>query len=600
MTENNETFAERSDGAKNHRHPYHFGQKQYYCLRDLAIAFGESDKSWEDAAAHLKNGRVGEWLEKNEDHDANVKVNEILSEHKKDSDLALLSLIATYNPDIPFSIYGKVIDLNEIHSILKKHGLKDLTDAEKKIVKLIDKGCSLFDYYESYFKISKKTPENDLYSILKNIKSGGIKVSKKLYELIDRAVNRDNYLIPERFKRWSSDTINFIFKNHDLLFKRSEYETLVNERWIPGGVLQKVNAAVTNSSIGVESIENALGILKDFSKHSSSLMTREEFEEIGRIFPNFSGIDNYDEYVSLAKVVKKYISAGNRFDQKYFTEISRKYYIPEDALKTASPQNLIRFIDYMISIEENKNKLTVENFHYIIDNFYIIPEKVYKDINGCCFEDFIKAVEFIGAIISNEAYVKIDEAKLFKDISSEWSIEELSAARYCLIENIPVEIFKKAANKQISTGKILEKIIKIVNDKKAKSARIKFIAKTGTVFLIIAAALTYYLWFGVYSSIPAGNKSIARNFFGYYGIISEGKWIAGPEFEWIGKFDPKNNLAKIGYKKKYGVIDMEGRIVIKPVFQYLGDFNEEKTARMQMNYKFGVIAIDGKILIEAK
>jgi len=318
--------------------------------------------------------------------------------------------------------------------------------------------------------------------------------------------------------------------------------------------------------------------------------------------------DNSAGRERLAAVVKKHISSGGPFNDEYFAAVRRKYFIPEEALKATEPHDIIGFIYYMADIEEQKYKLTIENLQYFFDNSYLIPKNIYKDINGSDFESFLKALEFVCDIVSNKAFVKIDDAKRFKEASAEWTIGELSAVKYCVNENISADVFKKASDDNVSNGTLLEKI-KITGQAEIKkyeeeeivnSGRINSGLKACAAFLVLCAALSYYLWFGVYLSIPSEGKIIAQNYLGYYGIISNGKWIRRPEFDWIGQFDRKYKLAKMYHKKRYGFINIEGGMAIEPMFQSIDDLGEDGTAKMRMNFKYGLIDKDGKIIIDAK
>ncbi len=317
---------------------------------------------------------------------------------------------------------------------------------------------------------------------------------------------------------------------------------------------------------------------------------------------------NCDDRVRLAAIVKKHISSGGPFNDEYFAAIRRRYFIPEEAVKAADPHDIIGFIDYMATIEEQERKLTVEALRCFFDNSYLIPQDIYKDLNGESFDDFIKAVGFVRDIVSNEAYIKIDDAKLFKDASAGWTIGELSAVKYCVNEKISADVFKKASDENVSAGTLLEKI-KIAGEAEIKKCeekesinlgRINSGLKAGAAFLVLCAALYYYLWFGIYLSIPSDGRIIAQNYLGYYGIISNGKWIRGPQFDWIGQFDKKYKLAKVYHKKRYGFINIEGWMAVEPIFQSVDDLGEDGTAKMRMNFKYGVIDKDGKIIIDAK
>jgi len=531
--------------AGTYGEPFNFDGKDYYGPRELAETFCASYENWEYAARRLKNGDLGKWLEANADSGANAKLNEILAASGNDRDLAVLNVITAFAPEIPFSIYGKTIDFETLCSVIKNYvqAPRLATDAEKKIVGLLNEGCRLFDYYKAHFNATGTTPESRLYSILKSIKGSRLKVTKKLDAIIGRITGGDLRIVPERFKGAFSDLCDFMFANHDFL------------------------------------------------------IAPEDYDAIASVFPQLRGVDDYDDYRTISNVLKKCAGQGVRPDAEFFGSIARKYFIPEEVLKNAPSRQLIPFIDYMADIEKNERRLTIENLEYLLKNYYFIPRNIYADLNGDDFDRFMNALEFIDSIILEGAYVKIDDAALFKDASDEWSIDDLRAVKYCIDEKIPARIFKSYVRDLSSKGESLKKLKNALIVQKVRAERSTARKKYFALFIVSAVAACYFGWYNSYYSRYSGGVIIAQNYFGYYGMISDGKWIAGPGYEWIGKIDRESGLAVFRQGRKCGFIDGTGRIVMAPEFDFIGQFGKDGLAEVRHNFKYGYIGRDFKFIL---
>ncbi|MFN3405785.1 MAG: WG repeat-containing protein [Cytophagaceae bacterium] len=83
-----------------------------------------------------------------------------------------------------------------------------------------------------------------------------------------------------------------------------------------------------------------------------------------------------------------------------------------------------------------------------------------------------------------------------------------------------------------------------------------------------------------------------------FGLIDvKGKWVLEPKYEYVGKFS--EGRASVFDNNRYGFIDAKGNIVIQNFFESVGDFHHG-LAWFKVDEKYGVIDKNGKIVIDAK
>jgi hypothetical protein len=105
---------------------------------------------------------------------------------------------------------------------------------------------------------------------------------------------------------------------------------------------------------------------------------------------------------------------------------------------------------------------------------------------------------------------------------------------------------------------------------------------------------------GYLGSVHNGLASFRAN--DKYGFIDvKGRQIIKPQFDWVSDFSEglcsvRNDKGKIG-SGKYGYIDTTGKIVVDLKFQYANDF-ENGQAKFEQNNLWGAIDKTGKIVIE--
>ena len=140
--------------------------------------------------------------------------------------------------------------------------------------------------------------------------------------------------------------------------------------------------------------------------------------------------------------------------------------------------------------------------------------------------------------------------------------------------------------------------------------------KTLLSFLVLAAALGVFLLISYQKKefvslknvtvVPYGNVAHNQNMGEIVRFAKDGKWgvakkhngevLIKPEYEDIDNF--YEGYAVIKKDDKYGAVDEQFNIVIEPTWDYMSQFHLGYAVVMAKNKKFGVIDVNGKIIIK--
>lgn len=140
--------------------PYDFREDQFTTLKDLMYAFVQDPESWNDAKRHITSGYLIKWLEKIEKFGQIVEIDKYC-EIYPDEDERLLYIAVRFNPDIPFTLYGKPLDIAHIARYLDR-SLKGMSDEpERRVIAAIFSG-DLSRIYQNFTGISRRKGEPSL------------------------------------------------------------------------------------------------------------------------------------------------------------------------------------------------------------------------------------------------------------------------------------------------------------------------------------------------------------------------------------------------------------------------------------------------------
>ncbi len=173
--------------------PIKFMDRQYQTLAELAAAFLKDEPSWEKGKGFLIRGYVKQWLEKNEEFDAIMDMDEVMS-GTEDSDEKLFRFARRFGGDMPFAFGGHLITLENLllfaGKVLKR---QPVTAMEQKIADSIADGVllSCLDFYRQQGQTSKSV--QDLELVLENLKG---KPQERIAGFLDFYLRPQNYYCP--------------------------------------------------------------------------------------------------------------------------------------------------------------------------------------------------------------------------------------------------------------------------------------------------------------------------------------------------------------------------------------------------------------------
>ncbi|NLV27831.1 MAG: protein kinase [Methanomicrobiales archaeon] len=134
--------------------PYEFHDENYISLHDLMYAFIGDPVSWEDAKRHIGRGYLLRWLESTEQYNKAVTISKYIEEYP-DEDERLLFIAAELNKDIPFTLFGKIIDVTNIVWFLGRALNREQDDYEEKILIMLF-SSDLEEIYNKFLDITKQ------------------------------------------------------------------------------------------------------------------------------------------------------------------------------------------------------------------------------------------------------------------------------------------------------------------------------------------------------------------------------------------------------------------------------------------------------------
>ncbi|PKL60038.1 MAG: hypothetical protein CVV33_04745, partial [Methanomicrobiales archaeon HGW-Methanomicrobiales-4] len=201
--------------------PYDFRDELFYNPHDLTYAFIRDPPSWEDAKQHIGRGYLTRWLEKSEQYGAAVEVEKYIEKYRNE-DERLLYITARFNPDIPFTLYGKRLDISSITQYLARYQKREHDEEEKKIISMIFSG-DLHRIYQTYSEIIRQPDDTPLISRMftwLSANTRGIDEKKRLYEYLRVLKEQDEIGPPQE---WDAKTVLRLVEIRDL-FLRQGYD----------------------------------------------------------------------------------------------------------------------------------------------------------------------------------------------------------------------------------------------------------------------------------------------------------------------------------------------------------------------------------------
>ncbi len=170
--------------------PIKFMNMSYQNLPDLAAAFLKDEQSWEKGREFLMRGYVKQWLESNNEFDAIVDMDKVMS-GTDDPDEKLFRFARRFGGDVPFAFGGHLITFENLllfaGKVLKR---QPVTAMERKIVDSIANGVllSCLDFYKQQGRLSERL--RDLELVLETVKG---KSQEQVAKILDTFIHPENY-----------------------------------------------------------------------------------------------------------------------------------------------------------------------------------------------------------------------------------------------------------------------------------------------------------------------------------------------------------------------------------------------------------------------
>jgi len=274
-----------SDAPKDHKIkisndytvPYRFLNEEYLSIEAMIPAFLKSEEAWEAAKDHLSQGNISKWLLKNSDKNTCSQVDNIREQSAGDSALGIISLIYTFKNDLPFILYGTLINHKNLYICAVKSLKNEASKGEKAIINLLLNG-KLIEYYREYMILTSKA-DDELLSLFEAI---GKAVSRKenyhkklntLCKMMDILATPLAYVLPDKISDNVIGNLDFVASTVDVVITGEQYNEIIGDLIVPEEMKEEINNALSSGS--PSDYLNGLEKLKE-----SSLLTKGELNQL--------------------------------------------------------------------------------------------------------------------------------------------------------------------------------------------------------------------------------------------------------------------------------------------------------------------------------
>ncbi len=216
-------YEEEHTGRMGISKPYEFHDENYFNLHDLMYAFIGDPVSWEDAKRHIGRGYLLRWLEATEQYNKAVTISKYIETYPNE-DERLLFIAAELNRDIPFTLFGKVIDITNIVWFLGRSLNREQDENEERIIIMLFSG-EIEEMYTKFLEITKQEVKSLFFMRLFSwIKSNprGTTERKRLFQYAKVLHERELAGIPTDWSAKSVVAIVTIYQNFIKLSAKSD------------------------------------------------------------------------------------------------------------------------------------------------------------------------------------------------------------------------------------------------------------------------------------------------------------------------------------------------------------------------------------------
>ncbi|MBF0539449.1 MAG: serine/threonine protein kinase [Nitrospirae bacterium] len=321
--------------------PFSTGEREFYSLPELLESFIESETAWQDAIICMQRRYVTKWLSKNDQFGLALRIEKIFERSDSDPDLALMTVIYSFNKSLPFAFYGKLITPQNLYLYATRIIQGTETSGERLVIDSLLCG-KLLDYYTQYVTYTQMKDDamHRLLESLTQVFSRETTYEGKLQRILTLNVllQPDKYIMPVSIRQDLFNKADLIDLYSNCFIKRDEYAAVAADFTLPQGLKQDIlGDDLAHYKSGVEQLRylqgNSLLIKKD------NIKTLSDQYIIPQDIAAGLHSDRFDVYVEAVQQLKELQDDSLLVESKQYTEIQQRYIIPveiNDGL--ASPQ----------------------------------------------------------------------------------------------------------------------------------------------------------------------------------------------------------------------------------------------------------------------
>ena len=305
-------YEEEQSGRSSISKPYEFHDEQYYNLRDLVNAFISDPVSWEDAKRHIGRGYLLRWLEMTEQYNKAVTISKFIENYPND-DERLLYIAAELNKDIPFTLFGKRVDLSMIVLYLGRALNREQDDIEEKIIIRLFSG-ELERIYRTYLEITSQKTESDLLIRLflwNNQNPRGITERNRLFQYSKVISERESIGLPSEWNAKSVISLIAIYHQFLKLGAREDADECKN------ALLQSVKSALAAPVVEPDLLVALASGFEELHEpgYSNNILKKAfnlDIKVLSLLFNKRKGLARFKLYTSIVKNYEKNLFSVSR------------------------------------------------------------------------------------------------------------------------------------------------------------------------------------------------------------------------------------------------------------------------------------------------
>lgn len=333
-------YSHEAEGRGKYRLPFVSRNREFFSIEDVVGSFIEDEDAWKEGTEHLVRGYLAKWLVKNDRYSDSVRIEQILKRCDPDIDLAMVRMIYSFNPELPFALFGKLITIQNIHGYLK-HGVESCaSDAERSVVDAVLNG-SLWRYHDEYVLMTRQQ-DNALAEFLRTIDDMSLPEgyrSDRYARLcsLDAFLNPDKYVLPFSVRENAHERMRYVCRNAQHLFSHEQFEQLKKTHIIPAFILRGLegDGDKFTETLNLFSGMNARSLILE--RNELEQLTRDYLVPQGMIDGVYS--EDFTEYADAIDALRAAADNGELLPRHEYDELMQKFLLPADVIKGLSAKH---------------------------------------------------------------------------------------------------------------------------------------------------------------------------------------------------------------------------------------------------------------------